>query len=409
MSAVSHVSPVPSSRALSLSAARTLLMAVSAAFVAASAAPSPLYALYREAWGFAPVMVTVVYGVYSVGLLVTLLVLGGLSDYVGRRPVILAGCALNLVAMAGFLVADSVGWLVAARLLQGFASGLIVTTASAMLIDVAGQRGASFTTASQSLGGGAGALLAAACVQYLPAPLRTVYAVLALVLGIQLLLSLRLPDTLAPRPGAWQSLRPSLAFPRRVRKTIALTVPLTLAGWSVSAFVMSLGPTLMREATGIQSRLADGLIITVLAASAGLCAFFLRGLTGLSLLRVAAGLGVTGLLVLQVSTHGAHPVLFFAGVLLAGLAQGAGVAGVMRVVLRLALPHERAGVAATLSVIGYMANCVPPVVAGALIPTFGLMGVARGFMGVMLVLYVFSLAALRWLPPEDATDSPTPA
>ena len=64
-------------------------------------------------------MITVVFAVYVVSLLAALLTVGGLSDYVGRRPVILAALLLNGAAMILFARAGDVGQLILARAVQG--------------------------------------------------------------------------------------------------------------------------------------------------------------------------------------------------------------------------------------------------------------------------------------------------
>ena len=58
--------------------------------LASSSAPTPLYATYQAQWGFSDVTITVIFGVYAVAVLLSLLVFGSLSDHVGRRPVLLA-------------------------------------------------------------------------------------------------------------------------------------------------------------------------------------------------------------------------------------------------------------------------------------------------------------------------------
>ena len=51
--------------------------------MASSAAPSPLYPIYQNAWGFSSTTLTVVFAVYALALLAALLTVGGLSDHVG--------------------------------------------------------------------------------------------------------------------------------------------------------------------------------------------------------------------------------------------------------------------------------------------------------------------------------------
>jgi MFS family permease len=81
----------------------------------ASAAASPLYRVYRAQWRFSATTLTVVFGDYALTLLVTLLVFGSLSDYVGRRRVIAVALAAGAGACELFLAAHGVGLLFAAR------------------------------------------------------------------------------------------------------------------------------------------------------------------------------------------------------------------------------------------------------------------------------------------------------
>src|SRR3712207_9411832 len=91
--------------------------------LAASGVPSPLYRVYAERFGFGSGMLTVVFAVYAFALLGSLLVVGGLSDHVGRRPVLAVALVLEAVSIALFLAADGVGLLLVAPLRTGLATG----------------------------------------------------------------------------------------------------------------------------------------------------------------------------------------------------------------------------------------------------------------------------------------------
>src|SRR5689334_10788121 len=92
-------------------------------FLAAASAPSPLYVVYQHEWRFGAPMLTAVFAVYAAVLLITLLIVGGLSDFVGRRPVIVAAILLEIVSLIVFLMADDVADLLVGRGLQGLATG----------------------------------------------------------------------------------------------------------------------------------------------------------------------------------------------------------------------------------------------------------------------------------------------
>src|ERR1700731_4584940 len=95
----------------------------------AAAAASPLYGVYQAQWRFSAATLTSVFAAYALLLLVTLLVFGSVSDYLGRRHVIVVGLAMVAAGCALFLTAHGVGMLFAARALQGAAVG---TSSSAL-------------------------------------------------------------------------------------------------------------------------------------------------------------------------------------------------------------------------------------------------------------------------------------
>src|ERR1700733_1088788 len=78
-------------------------------FLAGSSAPTPLYAVYQAAWGFTPITITVVFGIYAIAVLAALLVVGSLSDHIGRRPVLIVATLMQAFAMILFATADGVG------------------------------------------------------------------------------------------------------------------------------------------------------------------------------------------------------------------------------------------------------------------------------------------------------------
>src|SRR6202451_4466557 len=159
-------------------AAFWLVAAVLCLLFFGAAAPTPLYGIYRAQLGFSATTLTAVFAIYALVLLFTLLVFGSVSDYLGRRPVILAALVVSAGACAVFLTAHSVGLLFAARALQGVAVGTAIGALGAALIDL--QPGGSglaplITAAAPALGLGAGALGTSALAQYGPAPTRLVW------------------------------------------------------------------------------------------------------------------------------------------------------------------------------------------------------------------------------------------
>src|SRR4051794_6610689 len=146
--------------------------------LAASAVPSPLYRIYQAEFGFSSGVLTAIFGVYALALLVALLVVGALSDHIGRRPVLVVALLLLAGSMVLFLAADGVGWLMAARVVQGLATGALTGTLGAALLDL--QRperplGALVNGTSPGLGLSLGAGIVGVLVEYLAHPTTWVF------------------------------------------------------------------------------------------------------------------------------------------------------------------------------------------------------------------------------------------
>ena len=194
-----------------------LIAAVLCLLVFASSAPSPLYGVYQHEWGFSATTLTAIFAVYAFALIVTLLVVGPLSDYVGRRPVIVAALVLEVGAMVLFLAATGVGWLYAARVLQGCAVGAATSALSAALIDLQPEgstRAPVVNSFTPGFGLALGALVASALVQYGPAPTHLIWWLLLGDVTLTIPAVLAVPESVARRPGALRSLRPRLGVPR---------------------------------------------------------------------------------------------------------------------------------------------------------------------------------------------------
>jgi MFS family permease len=150
---------------------------VSFAFLAAmafSAVPSPLYGLYRARDHFSVFMVTVAYAVYAVGVLGALLLAGHLSDWFGRRRLLLPALGAAIASAIVFVVSKSLAGLLVGRVLNGIAIGIVVSTATAYLAELhavgrpdATPRRAQLTAAAIPVGGiGLGALIAGVLAEW---------------------------------------------------------------------------------------------------------------------------------------------------------------------------------------------------------------------------------------------------
>jgi len=363
-------------------------------FLAASSAPTPLYHLYQEGLHFSSGMLTLVFGVYALSLLAALLTVGSLSDHLGRKPVIFAALALNMLAMLLFINESGVAWLIAARTLQGFATGMATAVLGAALLDTDRQQGPLVNSVAPLLGMACGAMGSSLLVEFAPLPTQLIYwTLLALMLG-QAMYVWRLPETVSRIPGALASLRPTLHVPPQARRALWLSLPVDVAVWAMGGFYLSLAPSLVRAATGSTSNLIGGGLVAVLTLSGALMIFSLRNRPAHKVLRLGASLLAVGVSLILVAVHSASLPLFFIATLIAGGGFGAGFLGALRSVVPLALPHERAGLMSAFYVLSYLAFCLPSLLAGNLIRSFGLIATTDGYGVVLIMLTLGALAGL---------------
>ncbi|MFJ8621918.1 MFS transporter [Kitasatospora sp. NPDC093550] len=357
--------------------------------LAASSAPTPLYALYQESWHFSAMTLTVVFSAYALALLAALLTAGTLSDQLGRRPVLAGALLTEGLAMAVFATAQGVPALIAARILQGLATGVATSAAGAALLDFEDPERPGRATAANGItpvaGMAVGVLAATALVRYAPAPTRTVHLLLLLLFAAQAAAVLRTPETVRTRPLDRRTLRPSVAVARASRPAMALVAPGVVAAWALGGFSSSLGPSLARLIAPHATPATGGLVFFTLTAAAGLAGHAARALPARTASLAGTALLIPGALLTLSGPHLHSLTALFAGTALAGAGFGAVSQGALRLLLPPAAPGERAGTLAAYYVLSYLAMSVPAVLAGLLTNLYGL-GTAVSLYALTVVL-----------------------
>lgn len=369
-----------------------LLASIAASYLASSSAPTPLYPIYQGEWGFSSVAISFIFGIYAIAVLATLLVAGRLSDYVGRRPVLLVATAIQAATMFLFAFADGLSDLIAARVIQGLATGAGIAAVGAGMLDMDSARGAVANSVAPAAGSALGGILGGLMVHYLPAPTHFIYYVLAAIFVAQVAAVLFIPELIPPRAGAIASLRPRFSLPSATRRPLLIAAPVLIAVWALAGFYGSLAPSLVRTSFGLDSSLAGGIALFVLAGSGGTSVLLMRNLEARTLMIYgpAALMAGVALTISSLSYHSGAG--FFLGSALAGSGFGTGFQGAIRTVVPLAAPQERGGVLSVIFVISYIALGLPAVIAGYSVARSGdLFLTAREFGAVVIVLAALAL------------------
>jgi MFS family permease len=294
-----------------------------------------------------------------------------------------------------FATAAGVPELLAARVLQGLATGAAAGAVGAAMLDLDRARGTLANAISPPLGTALGAIGSSALVQFLPAPTHLVFLALGAVFVVQAIGLVLMRETSSRVPGALASVRPEFGLPSAVRRPLLVAAPALVAAWAIPGFFASLGPVLTRTVLGSSSYVVGSLALFILAAAAAVAVYAFRSMSPRTLMllgTVSIPVGV-GMAVLAFGL--ASAVLLFTGTVIAGVGFGSAFQGAIRMVLPHAAEHQRAGVLSVLYVVSYLAMGLPAVVGGFLAVYAG--GVVDAGREYGLAVIVLALVALLGL------------
>jgi hypothetical protein len=381
-----------------LSNVTTTVMAVITAmtFSASGAAPTALYHQYQDSFGLTPFAITIIFAAYVLSLLAALLTVGSLSDYIGRRPAILAALVLNVVSMAMFMMASSEAALIAARALQGFATGLATASLGAAILDNDRSRGPILNSITAFCGLTAGSLGGAILVTYAPDPRQLVYLMLLALSAVEASILWFMPETAEVRAGAIASLRPHVNVPAQARQAMVRVTPVTIASWALGGFYFSLMPALIRVATGVTLPVVGGLVVSALTLSGAISVLLLRSASPRRMLGGGTVVLAAGVAVTLAGVREQLVWLMLVGTVVSGIGFGAAFSGTMRTVLPLAKTNERAELLAALYVEGYLSFSLPAVLTGFTVPMVGLTVAAYAYGAAVILMALASTIAVTF-------------
>ena len=360
--------------------------------------PAPLYPFYVRSLGLSPFLVTVVFAAYAVGTLTALLLGGGLSDRVGRRPVLAVAVLVAAVSTAVFLLFPTLPGLLAGRVLSGLSVGLTTGTATAALAELHHDRRTATTLATAAnMGGlGLGPVLAGLLATHLAHPTTTPFLAFLLLL-LPVFALLLVPET-APRTARsaadlLRAVRPQrLSVPRTGRAGFVAAAVAGFAAFALLGLFTSLTSALLAEELDSPSPQVVGFSIAVAfaAAVAGQLvsqrtAAERAALLGLVLLPVGAALVVLALAAGSVT-------LFLTAAVVGGAGIGFAFQSAVARVGALASAADRGAVTSAFFVVAYLGITVPVVGVGELATRTTLTVAALALAVLVAVLAVVGIA-----------------
>jgi MFS family permease len=361
-----------------------LIAFVFATTILGTALPAPLYAIYQRQWHFSPGVLTLVFAVYAVGVLATLLLAGRASDQVGRKPVMATALGLSAISSVVFILADGVGWLYLGRILSGLSAGLITGASTAALTEMvqssASRRAALVATSANMGGAGLGPLMAGLFAQYLPRPTVLVFEVYLGLLAVAALVTALVPETVTRKERL--SLRfTGLGIPPEEHNEFIAAGVVAFAAYALTGLFTSLAPSLADAMLHKTNYAIAGGVSFLIFAAATIAALSLARLNSRPVVVTGIGFFLPGLALIVAGMSATSLTTFLAGTVVGGFAVGAMIVGSLATANRLAGAQNRARVISTYFVFAYL---------GLIIPVIGV-GVAADYVGTFRAVLACSI------------------
>lgn len=359
----------------------------------------PILTVYQANWHFSTGMLSVVYGLYTVGVLAAVFLVGPASDLVGRKRVLVPAMMTMALGLAIGLIAPNLWVLMASRILQGMAVGAGVTTAMAALGELhpdPRDHGRIALTATVTTVGGlaGGPLVAGSLAEFAPYPTQLPYIV-ALAMTIAIIVAMMIvPETVVERrPFRLQSV--AVSVPPSSASAFALAIFVAVTAYAVAGTFAGLGSSFARDLLRISSHFLAGLVIALLFLCSAGAQILGRNWPLKSCITVGLGLLALGLAVFTLAIALSSATALFTTVVLLGAGHGLSYLGAQELTDRIAPPDRRAQMFSALQLGLYGGATVPAVVVGFAAGDLGLAPATLGFCAVVVLLCFGGLAWVR--------------
>ena len=358
--------------------------------MAGATVPTPLYPIYAQTYGFSAFLITVIFAVYSVGVIGALLTTGPWSDEVGRKPLLFGGLVAAALALVTFTLAQGLWLLLLARFLQGVSVGVFAAAATVAVSEMGPEDrphlNAILSTVANMGGLGAGSVIGALVLVALPAPLVAPYLVhLALVaVGFGLLWTVPEPNPPADEPSLRMQ---GLALPEEVRSVMVPAAISAFAGFMVCGFLGAVAPSFLGKVLGYDGRhLLIGVAAGLIFLTSCLSQIAEEWLPDRHVLPLGMALLTLGIAAITAAIWAESLWAFLATVAFTGLGHGLAFKGGLKAVSDAAPDDQVSAVTASYFTVAYVAISIPVLIIGALEQPVGLHLMATLYGAVSAVL-----------------------
>lgn len=355
----------------------------------AASAPSPAFVVLQHEWHFSESLLTIAFGVYAIALLLSLLIAGSLSDFIGRRPVIFVALIIQAIAMAMFLLADNIISLIEARIVQGLATGIASGALAAAVVEAAPEHqkrfGAMISSVSPLAGLAVGAFISGLALKEIAHPIDWVFGALAFLFSVGAVVMIFTPESVTKRAGALASMVPHIFIPIVARTEFLRGTPVLITTWAMGGLYLALVPSMIVDIYGIENGIINGLAITTLAGVGAIAPSLLKKFEPAKAAILGMCAVITGALLILISLASRSLALLFLATAVSGIGFGGAFSAIIQALAPIVQKHERAELFAAIFIVSYIALSVPAMLAGYLVKSLGLLCTLQGYLMILLI------------------------
>jgi MFS family permease len=366
---------------------------------AASATPIPLYDIYRRVDGLTYSDLSLTAVVYFIGAITALLVLGRISNHLGRKPVVFLTFGLAAAATVTLLHVSSALPLIAGRLLLGMACGLASSSIASYVVDSAPRSFPKWLPAlvvanSPMVGLTVGALASGTLVEYGPYKKELCYMVVLAGLLLCAVLVALSKETVKRTPGLLASLRPVFSMPQTDRRLYPVAACVFVATWALGGFYQAYGTSIAASQLNTQSTLTAAVVFSSYLLPSAVGGAFSARFSPANAQRLGMVLFSMAVVGSLIALDRSLITAFLLSTAAAGAAQGVAVTGSIRSLLSDVSMQERAGVLSLIYATSYTGAAVPSFIAGQLSHFMSLFQIATcyGFLAVFACIIILLFA-----------------
>ena len=301
---------------------------------------------------------------YFGGCVLTLVLFARLSNFLGRKPVVVSALAFGAIACYLFSISQSASELYVGRFLQGLSCGLATSAGMSWVVDTAPPArawlGTALTAAGPNIGLSLGTLLTGVFIEYHVLSPQSLFDACVLLLVICIILAILGTETMRlGTESIGQVLIPKIAIPIRLRRLFILSITAFVGTWGVSSFFQGFSAKFAQIVFGESSVLLAAvtyLLLIIPTAITGLVSGRFDAAKTLLVMISAFAVGAGGVFVtLNMQCAGAFMVF----VALCGASIGGTCCSGLKLLLMDATLRERAGLISALYLGAYVGSGIP--------------------------------------------------